>query len=271
MPFVANIMGIIFDIKRFAVHDGPGIRTTVFLKGCPLSCCWCHNPESIDHAICSVPKTVRIGEKSFTEYEAVGREISTEDLMTELRKEQIFMEESGGGVTFSGGEPLLQADFLIKALTACQKAGMHTAVDTCGYASWKVLEKVARFSDLFLYDLKLIDSDLHKAYTGVPNKVIHENLFRLLKMGKKVRIRIPLIPGISFTENNLNETIVFLTNLNQLPEGVDLLPYHNTAAHKYDRFGINNSLKDLKPVSKSELTEVKKQFENAGFDVKIGG
>jgi len=264
-------MGIIFDIKRFAVHDGPGIRTTVFMKGCPLSCQWCHNPESISSVICTVQKSVRIGQKIFTEDETVGREIGIEELMWELNKEQIFMEESGGGVTFSGGEPLLQPNFLIDALSACQKANMHTTVDTCGFASWKTLEKVARFTDLFLYDLKLINSDLHKTYTGVHNTVILENLSRLLEMGKKVRIRIPLIPSITFTENNISETISFLCKLQYPIDGVDLLPYHNTATHKYERFGIENSLKDLKPVSKSELTELKKQFEKAGFEVKIGG
>jgi len=264
-------MGIIFDIKRFAVHDGPGIRTTVFLKGCPLSCIWCHNPESIDPAIKSVAKTVNIGKKKFTEDETVGREMSVEEVMKELRKEQIFMEDSGGGVTFSGGEPLLQAEFLTEILSACQMENMHTTVDTCGFAKWEVLEKVARFTDLFLYDLKVIDSDLHNNYTKVPNNVILKNLSALLKMGKKVRIRIPLIPGITFTENNISETIVFLSKLSYPIDGVDLLLYHNTAAHKYERFGIDNLLKDIKPVGKSELTEMKRQFEEAGFKVKIGG
>jgi len=263
--------GIIFDIKRFAVHDGPGIRATVFMKGCPLSCQWCHNPESMSTAICTVAKTVRIGEKIFTEDEEVGREITTPELLKELKKEQVFMEESGGGVTFSGGEPLLQHDFLVEMLAACQSEGMHTAVDTCGFAKWEVLEKVAQFTDLFLYDLKLMDSTLHKTVTGVPNKQILENLSRLLDAGKKVRIRIPLIPGITFTENNINETIVFLKKQNSPVEAVDLLPYHNTASHKYARFGIRNELKELKPVHKAELSAIKQQFEKAGFAVKIGG
>jgi glycyl-radical enzyme activating protein family len=264
-------MGIIFDIKRFSVHDGPGIRTTVFMKGCPLSCRWCHNPESIDPTICSVPKLVRIGEKTFMEYEVVGRGISTEDLMKELQKELVFMQESSGGVTFSGGEPLLQADFLAEALSACQKANMHTTVDTCGYTSWKSLGKVARYTDLFLFDLKLIDRDLHKTYTGVPNKVIQENLLRLLEMGKKVRIRIPLIPGITFTERNVNETIIFLSKLTYPVDGVDLLPYHNTATHKYERLGLGNHFNQTKTINRADLMETKQRFEKAGFDVRIGG
>jgi pyruvate formate lyase activating enzyme len=264
-------MGIIFDIKRFAVHDGPGIRTTVFLKGCPLGCVWCHNPESIDPSIKTVAKTVYIGKKKFTEDETVGREMTVEEVMTELRKEKVFMEESGGGVTFSGGEPLFQSGFLTEMLEACQKENIHTTVDTCGFAPWNVLERVARHTDLFLYDLKLMDNDLHKNYTKVSNKIILENLSALLKTGKKVRIRIPLIPGISFTGNNISETIVFLSKLNNPVEGVDLLPYHNTAAHKYTRFGIDNKLNGLKTVNKVELTEVKRSFEEAGFEVKTGG
>ena len=263
--------GIIFDIKRFAVHDGPGIRTTVFMKGCPLSCRWCHNPESMNPAICTVAKTVRIGEKTFTEDETVGREMTVAEVMTELRKEQIFMEESGGGVTFSGGEPLQQADFLVEMLVACHSEGMHTAVDTCGFANWEVLEKVACHTDLFLYDLKLMDPDLHKTNTGVPNQLILDNLTKLVSMGKKVRIRIPLIPELTFTLNNIRQTIVFLSKLNLSVAGVDLLPYHNTALHKYERFGIENHLKELKSVNKAELSDVQHLFEEAGFVVKIGG
>ncbi len=264
-------MGIIFDIKRFAVHDGPGIRTTVFLKGCPLSCSWCHNPESMSSIICTVPKTVRIGDKTFTEDETVGRKMTVEDVMKELRKEQIFMEESGGGVTFSGGEPLFQHRFLSEMLAACHAERMHTAVDTCGFANWEALEKVAGDTDLFLYDLKLLDDDMHKAYTGVSNKLILENLPRLLAMGKKVRIRIPMIPGITFTEENINQTFAYLSNLKFPVEGVDLLPYHNTAAHKYERFGIENKFGKLKTINKTDLAETKLRFEKAGFEVKIGG
>src|ERR1035437_3769617 len=225
--------GIIFDIKRFAVHDGPGIRTTVFMKGCPLSCQWCHNPESISQEISTVAKSVRLGAKIFTEDEVVGREMTVGEVLCELRKEQIFMDESGGGVTFSGGEPLFQSVFLIEMLSACHAEGMHTTVDTCGYAKWDTLKKVALHTDLFLYDLKVMDPDLHIENTGVSNKLILENLSALLKTGKRVRIRIPLIPEVSFTGKNISETIVFLKRLNSHVEGVDLLPYHNTASHKY--------------------------------------
>ena len=264
-------MGVIFDIKRFAVHDGPGIRATVFLKGCPLSCQWCHNPESMSAAICTVPKTVRIGSKSFTENETVGYETSVADLMKELRKEQIFMEESGGGVTFSGGEPLLQHEFLTEALAACQAEGMHTAVDTSGYSTWPILEKVARYTDLFLYDIKLIDTDLHQAVTGVSNNIILENLEKLLELGKAVRIRIPLIPNVTFTNSNIDQTLDFLNGLKFPIDGVDLLPYHNTASHKYQRFGLENKLGELKSIRKSDLNETKLLFKKARFNIKNGG
>lgn len=264
-------MGIIFDIKRFAVHDGPGIRTTVFMKGCPLKCSWCHNPESISANICTVAKTVRVGDKTFPENETVGREMSVSDVMKELQKEKIFMEESGGGVTFSGGEPLQQADFLIEILKACKQKEIHTAVDTSGFAKWEALEKVAQYTDLFLYDLKIIDDELHKKHTGVSNRLILEHLTHLLELGKKVWIRLPMIPGITFTGANIHQTIDFLKQQKHSIEYVNLLPYHNTASHKYDRFGFVNLLPELKSVMKSDLEATKKQFEEAGFQVKIGG
>ncbi len=263
--------GIIFDIKRFAVHDGPGIRTTVFLKGCPLSCRWCHNPESMSAEICSYPKSVRIGDKTFTEEETIGREISSAELMIEIRKEKIFMEESGGGVTFSGGEPLEQQEFLLDMLKTCQTEGIHTAVDTSGFASWEVLEKVARYTDLFLFDVKLIDDAKHKHFTGVSNQLILSNLRRLLESGTNVRIRIPFVEGVTFSDKNINETLDFLNNLAIKPEAVDLLPYHNTASHKYQRMGMANEFNGMKSMNKQDLAKVKERFESFGFSVKIGG
>ena len=265
------MQGTIFDIKRFAVHDGPGIRTTVFLKGCPLACQWCHNPESIDPFICTVPKTVRIGNKTFTEDEVVGKEIIPEELLTELRKEQVFMEESGGGVTFSGGEPLMQYRFLAEILRLCKQEKMHTAVDTSGFAAWKTFEIIIPYTDLFLYDLKVMDDNLHKGYTGVSNKLIRENLIRLLKEKQLVRIRIPMIPGLIFTPENISFTLSFLEQLPAPILGVDLLPWHNTASHKYARFGLESKFEGMKSMEKEELLTIKQQFESAGFDTHIGG
>lgn len=267
--------GVVFDIKRFAVHDGPGIRTTVFLKGCPLRCRWCHNPESLEASPCELPKTYHIGTSTFTEMETVGREMSVEELMHELRKEKVFMDESGGGVTFSGGEPLFQPVFLKEMLMACKAEGMHTAVDTSGYASSSVLDSIAPFTDLFLFDLKIIDSEIHSYWTGVGNSIILANFDRLISAGARVRVRIPLIPGVTvapevkedenepnlsfasehtkartggpedkITETgasaseNLNAIYHFLEPYRDHLDGIDLLPFHNTAAHKYKRLGM---------------------------------
>lgn len=290
--------GVVFDIKRFAVHDGPGIRTTVFLKGCPLRCRWCHNPESLEASPCELPKTYHIGTSTFTEMETVGREMSVEELMHELRKEKVFMDESGGGVTFSGGEPLFQPAFLKEMLMACKAEGMHTVVDTSGYAASTVLDSILPFTDLFLFDLKIIDTEIHSHWTGVGNSIILANFDRLISAGARVRVRIPLIPGViaapkvqkegtapdrtsvleitvqnqqlpgaqvlcnnellaaanqnvvlaasanrngvlaaSETEN-LNAIYHFLEPYRDRLDGIDLLPFHNTAAHKYERLGL---------------------------------
>lgn len=265
------MQGILFDIKRFAVHDGPGIRTTVFFKGCPLHCVWCHNPESINPAIIQVPKTYTIDGHTFTEQETVGWKATVADVMTELNKEAVFMATSGGGVTFSGGEPLQQPEFLMALLEACQQAGFHTAVDTCGLATWSVLEAVAAHTDLFLYDLKCMDPDNHKRFTGTSNTLILDNLRRLSAMGAPLRIRIPLIPNMTYTETNLTEILALLATLPQKPQGIDLLPYHNTAIHKYVRFGKENILKGVKSLQKASLSTLKQQFETAGYEVTIGG
>lgn len=263
--------GLVFDIKRFAVHDGPGIRTTVFLKGCPLRCIWCHNPEGISPDIVTVKKTVRMGDKKFVDNEIVGKQYGVDDLMIEILKEKIFMEESDGGVTFSGGEPLKQSEFLIQMLRKCREAGIHTAVDTTGLASLETIKKVSEYTDLFLYDIKFINEENHKKYTGVSNAGILENLRYISQKGIAYRIRIPVIPNLVYTDENMNEIIGFLNTLSVKPHGVDLLPYHNTAAHKYKKFEIKNSLSNVKSLSKDSLKDLQKKFENAGFKTTIGG
>lgn len=263
--------GVIFDIKRFAVHDGPGIRTTVFLKGCPLCCVWCHNPEGINPEIVSVPKTVRMGEKVFTENETVGHLVSVSELMEELLKEKVFMEESGGGVTFSGGEPLIQAEFLLEMLKQCRLEGIHSAVDTTGLATWDTLEKISLFTDLFLYDLKIIDDENHKKFTGVSNKLMLENLVKLSAKGCEYRIRIPLIPEMTYTEKNISDILGFLGELPKKPAGVDILPYHNTAAHKYKRFDMKNDLLAFKSLDKSIIHSLIYRFEQEGYSTTLGG
>jgi len=266
-----NMKGIIFDIKRFAVHDGPGIRTTVFMKGCPLSCWWCHNPESIHPNPVCVNKTSILNQKKFIDEEIVGYEIDVPKLMAEIRKESVFMLESGGGVTFSGGEPLLQQSFLLSMLEACHKEGLHTVVDTTAFSAWQPLARVSEFTDLFLIDLKVMDDAAHQKYTGVTNFFILENIRKLLLLGAKIRIRIPAVPGITMTDENIKRSLDFLGGLDRKIEGIDLLPFHQTASHKYKRFGLENRMADLGSINKEELVSIRQKFENAGFIVKVGG
>ncbi|MGV8094592.1 MAG: glycyl-radical enzyme activating protein [Mangrovibacterium sp.] len=263
--------GIIFDIKRFAVHDGPGIRTTVFFKGCPLRCGWCHNPESIERDPECFRKTFRLNGHEFSENETIGYEISSRDLLAELRKEQIFMDESGGGITFSGGEPLFQDVFLLEMLKLCKTAGLHTAVDTSFFSAWEVISQVIKWTDLFLIDLKLMDNQAHEQYTGVSNKLILENIRKLAGLHHPFRIRIPVIPGITERKGNIRQAILFLKELEGPVPAIDLLPFHNSARQKYKRMHLNNPFEDVVSMKKEELAEIKDQFETARFIVKIGG
>ncbi len=176
--------GIIFDIKKYAIHDGPGIRTTIFFKGCSMVCQWCHNPESKNFGIEDFVVKDRV--KKSTKHKMVGYEISVDDVMKIVEKDRVFYDESNGGVTFSGGEPLLQINFLLELLKRCKKSNIHTVVDTSGAASWKDFEKIRNYVDLFLYDLKLIDDDLHQKYTGVSNKRAHKNIMKIIIEGSNV-------------------------------------------------------------------------------------
>jgi len=263
--------GIIFDIKRFAVHDGPGIRTTVFLKGCPLHCSWCHNPESIDPAPCNVSKELILNGRCFTKEETIGYEISSEKLFAELAKERIFMDESGGGVTFSGGEPLLQHTFLLEMLMFCKQNGMHTTIDTSLFAPFEKIQTVQALTDLFLIDLKLMDNAAHQFYTGVSNERILDNIRRLAASNSAIIIRIPVIPTVTDSNDNIFQTISFLKTLNDKINEVHLLPFHNIAKGKYIRIGKENPFSTSKSLQNEELNEMKQQFVNAGFWTRIGG
>ena len=263
--------GIIFDIKRFAVHDGPGIRTTVFLKGCPLRCSWCHNPESIGQNPLRVHRVLRLNGRSFSKEETIGHEMTADELYAELEKERIFMDESGGGVTFSGGEPLLQPDFLMEILMICKRNGMHTAVDTSLFASWEKIKAVSEYTDLFLVDLKLMDSATHQFYTGVPNELILDNIRKIATTGASIIIRIPVIPTATDSSENIAQTIRFLQSLNGNIREVHLLPFHNTADGKYQQVGRENPFGRLKSLQKEDIKEIEKQYINAGFIVKTGG
>jgi pyruvate formate lyase activating enzyme len=262
-----NSSALIYDIKRFTIHDGPGIRTTVFFKGCPLNCIWCHNPESRSPVAEKYIRENRIGEKIFHKEELIGKEYSIPELIKEIEKDKIFFEESNGGVTFSGGEPLSQIDFLVKVLEDLKTKKIHKAIDTCGYASLKDFEKIIGKADLYLFDLKVLDDNKHFQYTGVSNKTILINLKQLSEAGCRIFIRFPVIPGFNNNDENINNMIKFLKTIKF--EQVDLLKYHNTAKGKCKRFGKEYQMPDIPNAKKEDLTDVKKKFEKEGLKVSI--
>ncbi|MBM3789366.1 MAG: glycyl-radical enzyme activating protein [Acidobacteria bacterium] len=277
--------GIVFNIQRFSIHDGPGIRTTVFLKGCALRCGWCHNPEGLDplpvvsllperciacdaclaaclleiaESLDSARKRVRPPEVRCGRCGAcadacpsgartlVGRLYGVDQLMVELDKDRVFYSESGGGVTFSGGEPLMpyNAGFLIESLSACAERGYHRVVDTSGHALRSTVLAVAAQADLFLYDLKFIDPEAHRKYVGVDNRLILDNLKALAAAGSNLWVRVPLIPGISDRRENIEGIAEFVARLDRLPP-VHILPYHRIGGDKYRRIGLAYGLEEL--------------------------
>ena len=219
--------GIVFDIKEFAIFDGPGLRTTVFLKGCPLRCRWCHNPEGLS----SDPQIMRTenGQRLVGERWTAGR------LATYLNSQSAVLRENEGGVTFSGGEPLLQADFV--AAVASRLDDMHVLVDTCGYGSTEAMRLLAGYSDLIHFDLKLMDPGVHERYTGKENGLILENLTLLDRLGVQTVIRVPLVPGVTDTEENLEKIACFAGKLACICR-VELLAYNRSAGGKYAACGM---------------------------------
>ncbi|MCX7973402.1 MAG: glycyl-radical enzyme activating protein [Candidatus Aminicenantes bacterium] len=299
--------GYVFDIKRYALHDGPGIRTTVFLKGCPLRCLWCHNPEGQNPGqeimlrpgrclegcsrcleVCPLTAISKIGSWPKIDsskcdccglctqvcpseaLEIIGREMTPEEVMVEVMKDFAFYQQSGGGVTFSGGEPLQQPKFLEKLLRLAKKNHLHTVVDTSGYAQFDLFVRLLPFVDLFLYDLKLIDPERHLKYTGKRNELILENLQKLVKLTDKIIIRIPIIPSVNDDKENLNLMIKFISSLGQVG-GVELLPYHTLGKDKYGRLGRNYQLLDIKKPSSEEMNRIAAYFKENNLSVLIGG
>jgi pyruvate formate lyase activating enzyme len=265
--------GIIFDIKRYAIHDGPGIRTTVFFKGCPLGCWWCHNPEGKK---CE-PETIVVrsrghvsGSGNPRKKELFGREVTVGDVMTEIRKDRIFYDQSGGGVTLSGGEPMMQMEFLTAVLHACKAEGISTALDTCGHAPLEDFEKISELVDIYLYDLKMIDDNRHLKYTGVSNRLILDNLMMLSEKGHKIILRIPLIPGVTDTDENIKDILRFIEPVKTINE-ISLLPYNKLGEDKLVKFGMRNKLGNLNIQTRAELVRRAERFRSHGYKVQIGG
>jgi len=266
-----SISGVIFDIRRFCLHDGPGIRTTVFFKGCPLDCRWCHNPEArapYPERFNLHPANDGVGREK---HEAlVGYATDVEAVLRESLRDVPFYDQSGGGVTFSGGEPTAQPEFLEAALRACKERGLHTTVDTCGHAPFGVFERIGDLTDLFLFDLKLMDNRSHREHTGMANDLILANLNRLAQMGANIWIRVPLVPEITDSEENLSAIAEFLVPLPSIRR-INLLPYNKLGEDKIARYQL--ARKNLNQMTQTGAALIQKaaRFSALGFEVKIGG
>ena len=264
--------GLIFDVRRFTVHDGPGIRTTVFFKGCPLNCVWCHNPESILPLQETIIKRVMFDGREIERKETIGKFYSAEELLHEIMKDRVFYDESNGGVTFSGGEPLMQHLFLKEVIIACRKNGIHVALDTSAYTSEKIFREIVSLTDLVLFDIKETDEARHIKATGVSRKAVMLHLEWLAETNVKTILRVPLIPGYTFSEEYIRSLEQLMASIkSDNIRQIDLLPYHATATHKYERCGYCNPMGKTKTLEKKELLSMKCELEKNGWNVTIGG
>jgi pyruvate formate lyase activating enzyme len=299
-----RMSGTVFNVMHYALHDGPGIRTVVFLKGCPLACRWCHNPESqtpgpelmiaagrcteCGDCLRACPNGAAVlvdGVPGATDActacgrcvdaclagarTIAGRIMTVAEVMSELVRDRVFFEESGGGVTFSGGEPFMQPAFLRSLLDACQGEGISTAVETCGMTDGQDLLGMADRVDLFLYDVKLMDRDRHGEATGVRNETILANLAALAAAHAYVIVRFPVIPGVNDDSKNVGLMVVMMNRLG-LRE-IDLLPYHRIGTDKYRRLGRPYQLAELQPPSAEAMENMRRVFADAGIEASVGG
>lgn len=306
--------GMVLDIQKFSVHDGPGIRTLVFMKGCPLRCRWCSNPESISRhyqimflgdkcSDCSAcvpvcPKGLhRMGKTQAGDpvhrvirskgctgcgacvtacpagaLRVAGREMSVAEVMQVVGEDCSFYFSSGGGITVGGGEPTAQPEFVGALLSESKKAGIHTAVETCGYASWRTYERLVPLTDLFLFDLKHPDPEQHLKWTGVDNRIILDNLARLLKSANGVVVRMPLMAGVNDQKRFLRQSLTYLEKMSKSHgalKGVELLPFHRLGFNKYGQLGADNTLADLRPHSAGKLADIEALVRSFDLPVRI--
>jgi pyruvate formate lyase activating enzyme len=263
--------GLVFDIRRYSVHDGPGIRTTVFLKGCPLRCPWCHNPEGLTGETQVINRNRKLNGKHTLHQESVGEWMSPGKVLEIILKDRIFYEESGGGVTFSGGEPLMQPEFMIEMLSLCREAGIHNAVDTSGHAQGDQFTSIAAYTDLFLFDLKCADTNRHLSFTGVGNEVIMSNLRSLSNDGPGLIIRIPVIPAFNNEPHHMEAILDRLLEIKARVIRIDLLPYHRLGSHKYHNLGMQVPRNIYSAIDQDQINNYLQIFSSAGFNVKKGG
>ncbi|MDP4145016.1 MAG: [formate-C-acetyltransferase]-activating enzyme [Bacillota bacterium] len=271
--------GLIFNIQRYCIHDGEGIRTVIFFKGCPLHCPWCSNPESQNFEIEKAKLEAKcihcqkccndVDECPSGAIVEFGKYMTVEEVLEEVLKDSVFYNTSGGGVTLSGGEVLSQAYFAIELLKRLKSLGINTAIETCGEGSTEHLKEMAKYLDLILFDLKLMNIHKSKSILGADIELIKKNLLQLVQLNKKVVPRIPLIPGYTLEDNNINEIIKFLKQLN-LTE-IHILPFHQYGSNKYEFLNKKYILKGVTPPSEAAINKVKQQMEAEGLKVVVGG